>query len=75
MDTPFDTWFDQIDNTMDFIFTGELQPDWNPMHPEEASPPISPLPPEKLTQITYGTDPITYEEHQTPQTFIAPSNL
>jgi hypothetical protein len=33
VDTPFDAWFDQIDNAMDFTFTGELLPDWNPMHP------------------------------------------
>jgi hypothetical protein len=73
MDKPFDAWFDQIDSTLDFTFTVELLPDWNPIHPEEASPPISPPPPEKLTRITCETDLITSEERQTPQTFIAPS--
>jgi hypothetical protein len=73
MDTPFDALFDQIDSTLDSAFTGELLPDWNPMHREEASPPISPPPPDKLTQITCETDPIMYEEHETPQTFIVPS--
>jgi hypothetical protein len=73
MDTPFDVWFDQIDTTLDLAFTDELLSDWNPMHPEEASPPISPPPPEKLTQITCQTDLIMYKEHETPQTVIAPS--
>jgi hypothetical protein len=73
MDTPFDAWFDQIDNTLDFTFTGELLSDWNPMHPEEASPSILPPPPWKLTQITCETHPIMYEQYETLQTFIVPS--
>jgi hypothetical protein len=66
MDTPFDAWLDQIDSILDFTFTGELLPDWNPMHPEEALSPISPPPPEKLTRVTCETNQIMYEKHQTP---------
>jgi hypothetical protein len=73
MDTPFDAWFHQIDSLVKFTFMDEILRGWYFMYSEKASLSILPLPSKQPTRISYGTDPMTFNEHQIHQLVLVSS--